>query len=64
MIAADFVPWGCERILKKERWRSKDVLKKIPVVFTNVTNHNFGIVKNISDLRQSLKDHNVNCTIC
>ena len=28
MIASDFVPWGCERILKKERWRSKDVLKK------------------------------------
>ena len=28
MIASDLVQWGCEQILKKERWRLKYVLKK------------------------------------
>ena len=28
MIALDFVRWGCERILKKERWRLKLCIEK------------------------------------
>ena len=59
-----FCPMRVNGFSKKNADVQRMYWKKIPVVFTNVTNHNFWYCQNFSDLGQSLKDHNVKCTIC